>query len=748
MRATAAQHCVLRLLASLVLLALVSCRQEQPEPLAPPSDSHSATSAPAPASTTTPPTTVATDLATNVATAAPAAGSPTAGPAADAWAAVRERGRLLVGVSADYPPFTFYNEAFELDGYDVALARLLGQRLGVEVEFNDMAFDGLGGALQVGQIDAAIAAISISDQRRERMDFSDLYFVSDGAALARADSGIVVGRVEDLAAYRVAVQAGTVYQAWLEESAVEAGLMPADNLLVYDDNARAIEDLRAGLFDIVVADSLPLEVAAQDGALAVVGHGLNRQRFAIAIAKGSTLLSPINEALFELQTEGELARLAALYLDLDQTELQPLPPAGTTPEPLEDATRFAADCIDAMTLIAHLSLDDDGMRSPPPVSPGTPFQKSWRVQNNGTCTWTPGYVLTPVGGNVPQAGMGGSATAIERAVLPGETYDLTVDLVSPLLPGVYQGFWSMRAPNGLLFGARIWVGITVPAQLTPTPPATNAPSASISFTADRTTIRAGECVRFSWQVTQAESVHFYAQGQSWEQNRVAASGEQSECPPATMFYDLRVVMADGSADVRSIRVDVEPALDTPVINSFTVTPNQQIVAGQCVDVRWRVSGDVGNIRVTRNDTTLWNDAPLSGTSRDCPNVGEVTYSIEVTGPGGTSRSLESVTVVEATPAPGQPTPTVPSGQLPVINSFSVVPNRIFTGNCLTVSWTVSGNVSRVQLWRDRTLVIDFAVFNGNATDCLTTEGTYVYRVEARNAQGDTISQQASATVVR
>jgi len=741
MRVTVAQQTIRRLLASLVLLALVSCGQPQPELPAATVDGRPPTDAPAPEATAAAPTRIVVD--------------PTSEPAvtptldADAWETVRQRGRMTIGVSADYPPFAFYNDDFELDGYDIALARLLGERLGVEVIFNDMAFDGLGGALQVGQIDAAIAAISITDQRREHMDFSNLYFVSDGAALARSDSGIAIAGIEDLAPLRVGVQAGTVYQAWLEESAVATGLMPADNLHIYTDTARAIEDLRAGFIDVAVADSLPLEVAAQDGELAVVGQGLNRQRFAVAVAKGSTLLSPINEALFELQTEGELARLAETYLDLDQTELQPLPPAGATPEALEDVPRFTADCIDAMTLIAHLSLDDDGMRSPPPVSPGTPFQKSWRIQNNGTCTWTNGYTLSPVGGNVPQAGMGGAPTAVGHMVLPGETYDITVDLVAPLQPGVYQGFWSMRAPNGLLFGDRMWVGITVPAQLTPTPPPTVAPSAGINFSADRTTVRAGECVRFSWRVTEAESVHFHAQGQPWEQNRVAASGGQSECPPATMFYDLRVVMAGGSAEVRSIRIDVEPAPDTPFINSFTVTPNQQIVAGQCVDVRWRVSGEVSNIRVTRNDTTLWNGAPLSGTSRDCPAVGEVTYAIEVNGPGGTSRSLENVTVVEATPAPGgKPTPTAPSGNLPVINSFSVVPNRIFAGNCLMVAWNVSGNVSRVQLRRDNTLVLDFAVFSGNVTDCLSVEGSYVYRVDALNAQGGVVWQQATATVVR
>lgn len=737
----AVRHRILRLLATLIVLALVSCRQGGDQPPAATVDGRPTTGATA---TTAIDPTLAPTAAPPDATTDATAPAGTTG----AWAAVQARGRLIVGVSADYPPFAFYNDAFELDGYDIALARLLGERLGVPVEFKDMAFDGLGGALQVGQIDAAIAAISITDGRREQMDFSDLYFVSDGAALARADSGIAIASLDDLATYRVAAQAGTVYQSWLEESAVGAGILPADNLLIYTDNAQAIEDLRAGFIDVVIADSLPLEIAAQDGTLAIVGRGLNRQRFAVAIARDSNLLSPINEALFELQTEGELAGLAERYLNLDRTEIQPLPPAGTTPEPLEDTARFTSDCIDAMTLIAHLSLDDDGMRSPPPVSPGTPFRKSWRVQNSGTCTWNSGYLLTPVGGNVPQAGMGGTATAIQGLVLPGETHDITVDLVSPLLPGVYQGFWSMRAPNGLLFGDRLWVGITVPIQPTPTPPPTAAPSADIRFSADRTAIRAGECVRFSWGVTNAESVHFNAQGQSWEQHRVAPSGEQTECPPVTMFYDLRAVMPGGTVDIRSIRIDVTAAPDTPFISSFTVTPNQQIVAGRCVDVRWRVSGEVTNIRVTRNDTTLWNGAPLTGTSRDCPDVGEVTYAIEAIGSGGTSRSLENLTVVAATPVPGQPTPTASPGQLPVINSLTIFPDRIFVGNCLTVSWTVSGNANRVQLWRNDALVLDFAVFSGTVTDCLSVEGAYVYRIEARNAQGQAVSQQALATVVR
>ena len=721
--------------ALLIVFILTGCR-DAPQPTPP------ATSGAQPA------TTAATAESTTATGGDETQPGGAATPLPDTWATVRERGRLIVGTSADYPPFAFYTESFELAGYDIALAKLLGERLGVEVEFKDMAFDGLGGALQVGQIDAALAAISITDARREVIDFSNLYFVSEGAALARAESGITISRLEDLAPHRVAVQDGTVYQAWLQEEAVDTGLMPPDNLLVYIAADKAIEDLRAGLIDVVIADRLPLELAASDQTLAIAGEGLNRQRIAVALARGSSLLSPINEALFELQNEGELVRLAEEYLNLDQTELQPLP----EPEEASADTapvRSSEACIDAMTLIAHLSFDDDGMRSPPPVSPGTPFQKTWRVQNNGTCTWTTGYTLTPVGGNVPQATMGGMPTPIPAPVAPGEAADITVNLVAPLVPGVYQGFWSMRNPNGLLFGDRLWVGITVPAQPTPTPPPTPTVSPSIVFTADRTTIRAGECVVFSWSVSSGGDVFFHAQGQAPDLNRVAANGSQTECPPTTIFYELRVVMPGGATEIRNIRIDVQPSLAAPVFDSFSVTPSQQITAGQCVDVRWQISGDVTNIRVSRNETTLWNGAPLSGTSRDCPPVGEAVYSIEASGAGGTSRALENVTVLQATPSSGTPTTTPPvSGQLPVINSLTANPTRIFVGSCLTIAWNVSGNVNRVQLRRDGVLVLDFALFSGSVTDCLNTEGTYIYRLDAANAQGGAVSQQVAVTVVR
>ncbi len=675
------------------------------------------------------------------ATPAATAAAPTPAPAADAWAAVQQRGRLVVGTSADYPPFAYYTDEFELDGFDVALARLLGERLGVEVEFSDMAFDGLGGALAVGQIDVAIAAISVTEGRRAVVDFSSVYHVSEDAALARVDTGIALRSPADLAPYRVGVQEGSVYQTWLQEAGVDAGVLSPENLLAYTETTAAVDDLIAGRVDVLIADRLPLEVVARDdAALAIVGRGLNEQQFAVALPIGSNLTARMNEALAALQAEGVLAELAEQYLSLEEAELAPLP----TPQPAEAARSPlpVTGCLDAMTLVAHLNLDDADMTAPPPISPGAAFQKSWRVQNIGTCTWDSSYQLTPVGGNTPAARMGGRAVALPSAVAPGQTIDLTVDLVAPLAPGVYQGFWSMRAPTGLLFGERVWVGIDVAELPTPTPPPTGIPLPGVTFTVDRDSIRAGECVTFAWDVSGGGQVYFYAEGQPWQLNGVAANGARVECPNASTTYTLRINQADGTLDLRPIRIAVTPAPSAPFITFFTVTPSFQIAAGQCVEVRWQVEGEVGNVRVARGDTTLWDGAPLNGTSRDCPPVGEAVYTLDVSGPGGTAAGRQNVTVL---PAQATAVPPIGSDQ-PVVNFFSATPGQIAPGQCVSVTWSVGGNVSRVQILRNGVVALDFALVSGSISDCLNTPGTYTYRVDAIAADGRVAFQQASVTV--
>ena len=118
---------------------------------------------------------------------------PTPAPApADLWDQIQKSGRMTVGTAADYAPFEYYNSRFQLDGFDIGLIREIGKQLGVKVEIKDYAFDGLYNALQLGQIDVAIAAISETPERQQYVDFTNSYYAGVGAALANAQSAITV----------------------------------------------------------------------------------------------------------------------------------------------------------------------------------------------------------------------------------------------------------------------------------------------------------------------------------------------------------------------------------------------------------------------------------------------------------------------------------------------------------------------------------------------------------------------------
>ena len=91
----------------------------------------------------------------------------------DSWDRVQEAGKIVVGTAADYPPFEYFVDGLKIDGFDIALMDEIGRRLGVQIEWHNFAFDGLGGALQLKQIDAAIAAVSITPERESVVDFTN-----------------------------------------------------------------------------------------------------------------------------------------------------------------------------------------------------------------------------------------------------------------------------------------------------------------------------------------------------------------------------------------------------------------------------------------------------------------------------------------------------------------------------------------------------------------------------------------------
>jgi polar amino acid transport system substrate-binding protein len=151
----------------------------------------------------------------------------TATPApANDWARVKQAGKIVVGVAANYPPFEFYNSSYQLDGFDIALMRELAKRMGVQVEFQDFAFDGLLDALRVGQIDLAIAAISATPDRLQLVDFSNVYYFSSDAALVRVDFSKPLRSPVDFKGLKIGVERGSTFNAWAQQNIVDQGLTP------------------------------------------------------------------------------------------------------------------------------------------------------------------------------------------------------------------------------------------------------------------------------------------------------------------------------------------------------------------------------------------------------------------------------------------------------------------------------------------------------------------------------------------
>ena len=677
----------------------------------------------------------------------------------DSWQRVQARGTLYVGTSADYPPFAYYTGEYQLDGFDVQMMREIGQRLGVEVEFSDIVFDTLGESLVLRQVDTAVSAISITEERSQSLDFTNVYFVSKDVFLAPVGTTYTVQTVQDVASRRVGVQRATVFESYLR-TLVDDGVMPASNLFVYEKATDAVRDLNQARLDLVMLDEPPANIAIGNNQGRKAGEGINPQRLAMAVPKGADALrTELNRVLQDMFNDGRIHALAQQYLGVPPDQVLPTPtvPSQATAVP----TATAQACVNGMQFVEDINLDDQNMTNPPQMPPGTPFTKVWRIRNTGSCTWDSRYYLDYVSGNSPEARMNGQATAIVGTVPPGAVYDIAVNMVSPIIPGTYQGFWAMHNPELKQFGERIWVGITVPGPPTATPLPTQTPNPSINFVVDKTQIVAGECVNFSWNVRGAQAVYFYTQGDNWQNYPVNHQvTNRLECPQTTTTYELRVNWPNGSVEIRPQPITVLPAPEAPVITSFALNPPYQVELNQCVAISWSVAGEVDNVQLLTNGIILWDGAPSTGNFQDCPNsIGQVSYSLIAQNKGGESRAQEYITVVPASTAvptalptaTGAPT-TAPTAlpsvtpSPPIIESFSASPEEIFEGDCVQVSWRVSGNATLIQIFRNSVVVGDRVGFTGTVRDCLTEAGVVTYRIEASNDTGANAFDETFVTV--
>jgi heat shock protein HslJ len=308
-----------------------------------------------------------------------------------------------------------------------------------------------------------------------------------------------------------------------------------------------------------------------------------------------------------------------------------------------------------MRLVQHLSHDPQNPNHLKVLRPSKRFTKSWSIQNTGTCTWDPGYSIVYESGNHAAAEMDSPLVVTHGQTAPSETYTVEVRLVSPSEYGFYQGYWRMRNAAGTYFGDRLPVSISVAAPRPTIPPTwTPRPVTTIQFNTDQDRIARGECAVLSWSVSNARAAYVYQEGEAWEAHGVPFAGQRTVCPLQTTSYSIRVVRHNDWEDLRRVVVHVVQPVEMPQIARFSVEP-AYLSAGECVTARWEISGQVTRVRLLRGGEVWWADAPLIGSLYDCPpGAGQIAYTIEATGPGGTTSTQRTVyidVIPSTTPVP-------------------------------------------------------------------------------------------------
>jgi polar amino acid transport system substrate-binding protein len=207
---------------------------------------------------------------------APAAGEEAAGEAAPAaaedgkLAAIKAAGKLVVGTSADYAPYESVDADGNFVGYDMDLIRAIGEKLGVEVEIQDMPFDSLIAAVQEGKIDAVIAAMQATAERDEQVDFTIPYRMTKDAFVAAGDSTLVIEKPEDAAGKSIGAQTGTVQEGWIQDTLVAAGLTAADQVFSYERADQAALDVANGRIELLLMDAEPSIALAEETGLKIL----------------------------------------------------------------------------------------------------------------------------------------------------------------------------------------------------------------------------------------------------------------------------------------------------------------------------------------------------------------------------------------------------------------------------------------------------------------------------------------------
>ncbi|MCL2865182.1 MAG: basic amino acid ABC transporter substrate-binding protein [Lachnospiraceae bacterium] len=214
---------------------------------------------------------------------------------------------LVMATSADFPPFQYY-EGDQIVGLDVDIAKAIVDKLGMELEIEDMSFDAIIPAIQAGRADFAMAAMTVTEERMTQVDFSVSYYTGRQVVIVSEDNSDI-NTPDDLEGMSIGVQIGTtgdILSSW------EFG---DENIQRFTRGMEAVQALAQGSVDAVIIDDYPAHefVNAVSGLRILPAEWLEED-YAIAFPQGSELVDKFNAAIEELKANGTFQEIVDRHI--------------------------------------------------------------------------------------------------------------------------------------------------------------------------------------------------------------------------------------------------------------------------------------------------------------------------------------------------------------------------------------------------------------------------------------------------
>ena len=221
-----------------------------------------------------------------------------------------EKGKLIMATNATFPPYEFL-EGEDVVGIDAEIAKLIADKLGLELVIEDVEFDSIIPGVQKGKYDIGMAGMTVTKERKEMVNFSTSYAKGVQSVIVKEDSDIK--SINDLKEKKIGVQQATTGDIYASDDYGE------ENVVKYASGNLAVEGLKSGKVDCVIIDNEPAKayVAANTG-LKILETSYAEEDYAIAMNKSNTeLQKKIDEALKELIADGSVQKIIDKYISAE-----------------------------------------------------------------------------------------------------------------------------------------------------------------------------------------------------------------------------------------------------------------------------------------------------------------------------------------------------------------------------------------------------------------------------------------------